>query len=84
MDTKKKPEVTQPGLKLFINECNSFLSQAIIEELRNDHLAFGSSTIQSHKIYGTPSSIEKDAPIPNGVTKVLARDRKQQIYKTIL
>ena len=28
-------------LRVFINDANTFLGHAIIEEIRNDHMAFG-------------------------------------------
>lgn len=31
---------TQQPLKIFINECNTYLAQALVEELRNDHVVF--------------------------------------------
>jgi len=70
-------------LKIFVNGVNTFLSQAIVEELRNDNLAFDSKVIQEHKIYGTLTESE-NAPAPSGLTKVIPKNRKKQVYETIL
>ncbi len=54
-----------------------------MEELRNDHAAFDSHIIKEHKIYGTLTNRE-NAPTPNGITKVIPKSRKKQVYQTIL
>ena len=73
---------TQP-LKIFINNANTILGQAIVEEIRNDNLAVDSDTFQAHKIVATLSENE-NAKIPQGITKVVSKNKKKAIYQSIL
>ena len=73
---------TQP-LKIFVNDANTFLGQAIIEEIRNDHQAFDSDTIAANRIVATLSDRE-NAKAPAGITKVIPKNKKKAIYSSIL
>lgn len=75
--------VQHQPLKVFVNDINTFLSQSIVEELRNDHIAYDSDSISEHKFYGTPSSSE-NAPMPQGIHKIIPKTRKKQVYEHIL
>ena len=58
----------RPQLKIYIDGINTFVSQAIVEEVRNDHKAIDSDFIKEHKFFGTINESE-NAPPPNGVFK---------------
>lgn len=56
--------------RIFINNLNSYVSQAIFNELRNDITEDGESNPDANVIYGT--YLDKDSSIkPQGVNKML-------------
>ena len=56
--------------RIFINNLNTYVSQAIFNELRNDKTEDGEKNPDSNNIFGT--YIDKDSSIkPEGVQKML-------------
>jgi hypothetical protein len=56
--------------RFFINNLNTYVSQAIFSELRNDRTEEGEKNADAHQIFGT--YIDKDSSIkPDGINKML-------------
>lgn len=56
--------------RIFINNLNSYVAQAIFEELRNDVSDEGEANPDSNLIFGT--YIDKDSSLkPEGINKML-------------
>jgi len=68
-----------PQLKYFVSCVNTITGQAIIEEVRNDHL----NDINPHIIVGTKSS-KVVGPIPKSVGKIVNNSDPNQLAKTLL
>jgi len=68
-----------PQLKFFVSCVNTITGQAIVEEVRNDHL----NDINPHIIVGTKSS-KVVGPIPNSVKKIVNNSDPNQLAKTLL
>jgi len=65
--------------QFFISGINSYIGQALYEELRNDHIEEQSPNV----FYGTLSA-EEDLQDPQGVTKVLSRSKPNSYKKHLL
>jgi len=68
-----------PQLNYFVSCVNTITGQAIIEEVRNDHL----NDINPHIIVGTKSS-KVVGPIPKSVSKIVNNSDPNQLAKTLL
>lgn len=56
--------------RIFINNLNTYVSQAIFQELRNDVSEEGEKNADANKIFGT--YIDKDSSVkPDGIVKML-------------
>lgn len=66
------------GLKFFISNVNSFVSQSLVEELRNDHK--GLDEVSVHKFIGTKSS-DENAEVPSGVSEVIENVGKSRSFR---
>lgn len=60
------------GKKFFISNVNTFVGQSLIEELRNDHIV--QDEVSVHTFIGTETDLE-NAPVPSGVSMVVAKDK---------
>jgi adenylate kinase len=82
-DHEEEPELVEPpkGKHFFISNINSFVGQSLVEELRNDDQV--QDEISVHKFVGTESDHE-NAAVPDGVAKIVKRDKTRAFRKQIL
>lgn len=69
--------------RIFINNLNTYVSQAIFNELRNDIGEDGERNPDSNVIFGT--YIDKDSSIkPDGIKKMLKVSRHHSLSLTVV